>query len=294
MRRVGNPVFGIVGAALLVACSSDEPPRDAAVDTGPPRACDDACFAAATPVGTYVINTLALGAMDSGSGDSTVAGVNLDGVVGPGDGDVSCGADDYTSPPPDSEAGVDNVFGPAYRTLFGSGGIDYAPNIGDGEVLIVLDVREDTLFRYVELWAVRTPDGGPPEFASGSLAPGQSFAPVRSMGRMVGTVDGARTRVGPDDVFMPLSPIADDLVLMAAARLRGDVAPDGIHAGIIGGAVAVEDAVDPLVAAGISSAGDVESILYSLADLSPDLMGECRRVSIGWSFTAIPASLDAR
>ena len=125
--------------------------------------------------------------------------------------------DPATQPNPEL-SGVDNVFGPAYRMLFGAGMIDYAPNIGDGRTLIVLDVREDARFRYVELWDTTAPGGGPPDFTSGRLTPGQTLVATRRLGRMVGALDGRRTRVGPDDVSMPLSPIADGPRTTPASR----------------------------------------------------------------------------
>ena len=51
---------------------------------------------------------------------------------------------------------------------------------------------------------------------------------------MVGDVEGARTRVGPDDISMPISPLSDAFVLMAGAVLyvcAGLVLPSSLRAG---------------------------------------------------------------
>jgi len=284
--------MGLTGCIiLLLACSSDDAPpieRDSGV-----RSCDDACFAAARPVGTYLVDSLTLGFSDPAGDPNIVAGMNLDGRVSARSDEETCRWMDVVSPPPDSEEGVDNVFGPAFVSVFGTNEADYAPSINDGLVLLVIDVREDDAGRYVELLVVRTEDGGPPTFSGGRIAPDQTFVLVRSLGRLAGAVEGDRTRLGPNDISMPIIPLSDARVMMAGARLYGDIGADGIDRGVIGGGFLAEDAVTPLVAVDPDTLPEslVRSVLAAAADLSPDDTGECRRVSAGWTFTAIRADL---
>jgi hypothetical protein len=284
-------IVAVLLCAMVSACSSSDPPPTGEPDASVP-ACDDACFAEAMPIGTFVVDALTLAYADPVGDPNVVAGMNHDRRVTLEVETEPCsGPVDHRSPPPDAEEGVDSVFGATWVAVFGTGTADYAPVIRDGDLLLGLDVRDAATGRVVELVVMRTVDGGPPAFESARLAPGQTFLPIRSLGRLAGTVDAGRTRVGPRDTLFPFAPLSDVFVPLAGVRLYGDIDPTGIAEGVIGGGFLIEDAIDPLVAIDPTSLSEavVTSVLEAIADLSPNTTGACRRVSAGWTFTAIPA-----
>ncbi|MEQ1503208.1 MAG: hypothetical protein ABMB14_13310 [Myxococcota bacterium] len=259
---------------------------------GPPdEAADDGACDAAGDERLYVVQSLVFVRQEAGVSD----GFDLDGAVGGPDG---CGIADFTAP--DGATGVDNAFAyvvPALE-LTEAAAVEslIQAAIESGELLIALDLTEldgETDDACVDL-SIGRASGDVLIGGDGRLLGGQTFAPDADAPGFdapdVALVDGVLE--SPLELVLPLQ-IFDVALEFALrdGRLRLALQPDGTATGLFAGGVDIayllQIAAEENVDAGLHDV--MEALLDSWADLAPDETGACSRISITFSFVAVPA-----
>lgn len=259
---------------------------------------------------TYVLSVLNIGQAAPDGDQSVVPGFNLDGRVSDSMDEYGCFHEDFTSPPPDSEQGVDNQLGPILASVGSSLDIEgtISTNIAEGDLLILVNVEgiddytnDPCVTVNLELGTMEGTGATMPMLGEdGLLAPGQTInVDQRSVG-LVSTqgeiVDG-RLRAGPVDVELNLPIMGMSLTLnIRQALLRFDASADAISNGLLGGALGVEETVTAIVSVAPEDIPEslARSILEGQADLQPtydaELMGlACEAVSVGLVYDGVPA-----
>jgi hypothetical protein len=244
---------------------------------------------------TLVIDSLRIAEPDPTGDPSIIAGFDLDDRVSDDYDESSCLHADRTSPPPESEPGVDNQLGPLLGSLMGFFGddMDFTPLITRGALLIVIEARRDEDVVQLDLYAAVTPGRRAPELdAAGRLAPDQELELVRQLARLEGAVDDTFD-VGPGTADLPVLASIPATVRMRPARARLRALDDGTAEGVIGGGVFVEDATALAVTKDPESIPGAlaRSVSRAQADLERDGSGNCTHISGAWAFTAVPARI---
>jgi hypothetical protein len=291
-----------VGTGL--SCGSDFcSPTEICCDAcgGPPFFCSP--MSAGCPVPTcpppppggdvYVIDSLQVGAADPAGDPNIVPGMNLDGRVSDGLDFEGCLHQDFVSPPPDNEPGVDNQMGPILSAVGSSLDFSFDRAIASGEWLILIVVHDDG--RTITLHRGVTADGAPPRVTRGGrLEPGQVFHVRETLGGLSAESGGRRTRTTASTIVFPLHPLSRLSIRFQSARLYGDFTREGIERGVIGGSYGVDEAVDQIVAIDPDTIPPAlaRSVLQAQADMEQTPSGECTRVSAGFTFAAVPAFLE--
>jgi hypothetical protein len=294
-----------LGALALGGCSKsrtrggDVTPGmrvDAGPDDDPPRVGTGATY-------TYVIHVLNIGQADPAGDPNIVPGFDLDRRVSNEDDPEGCFHLDFVSPPPDSERGVDNQWGPILASVGSSLDIEGSiqASIQRGELILLVrlsgvgDTRADDAIT-AELLEGVPASGTPTLDPTGGLAPGQTFVAGRSITAATGRIAAGRALLGFSELALAvplMGPSSTGAVstTMRDGELRFDVAPDELRLGVMGGALDVEETVIAIVA---SAPDDIpeslaRSILEGQADLAPDAMGNCREISNAMVFEAVTA-----
>lgn len=335
MLGLRGPWFALaVSAALLAAACSDreEPggggdgggtdagasPTDSgpsAVDAGGEFEPDAGPVPDAGPLTgdthVYVVSRMDLAFADPEGDADIVPGFDIDGRVSDATDPAGCRKLDFTSPPPESEEGVDNQLGPILAQLEDSYHIreNLESNLQEGELLVLLRVRgvdDLTDDDRVEVDALigLLPDGVtlPALDAMGRIAAGQTFdvdtASVADDGMtalvtLPGRIVGGRLRAGPGDFTLSL-PLQDTRVELSAenAQIVFDVTETELGAGVMGGQLDVEGTVAAMAEVDGFDAATAELVLESNSDLDHDeATRRCRAISIALVFDGASAVL---
>lgn len=259
---------------------------------------------------TYVMSVLNIGQAAPDGDQSVVPGFNLDGRVSDMLDEYGCFHEDFTSPPPDSEQGVDNQLGPILASVGSSLDIEgtISTNIAEGDLLILVTVEgiddytnDPCVTVNLELGTMEGTGATMPMLgADGLLSPGQTInVDQRSVGLVSteGEIVNGRLRAGPVDVELNLPIMGMSLTLnIRQALLRFDISADAISNGLLGGALGVEETVTAIVSVAPEDIPEslARSILEGQADLQPaydaELMGlACEAVSVGLVYDGVPA-----
>jgi hypothetical protein len=239
----------------------------------------------------YVIQSMWFLRGDAGVSD----GFDLDGA----DGDaIGCYVPDFTSP--DGARGIDNAF--AYvlplLELTEAAAVEglVQTAIASGELLITLDLSElddDSDDACVDL-AIGRALGPPLLGTDGLVLSGQTFDPnpdVTPVALPDVAMDGGVLRA-PVSLSVPLQifNVSLDFQLLDG-MIELDRQPDGSVTGKFAGGVEIQSIIDVAGAENVDSQlqGIVEGLMDTYGDLKPDETGQCTRISMGFSFTAVPA-----
>lgn len=313
-QRPSLRLVAVAMSALGLGCSSprvvDLAPERPGLCSEQPERCEDGHAYVEVPdehpprTLAFVLDTLSIPPVV----DGRVAGFDLDDVdsgAGSEDPDATCGEAraDYASGLDPGVTGVDNRLSELVPTVEGlfdpmecpegtaEGCLDHslAEAIASGELLIAIEVGElesaDLDDRVtVALLRVSVPEGGAPALGSdGRLTPGQTFARM-SESTGDGTVLDGRVDAAPPTLDIPVD--FGDFLLpldLRRVRLRFDLAEEGLRRGVIAGVTRYaesEASCDP-----------------TAASVAPDMTlegapcGSCNAVSVGLTFTAVPAVL---
>jgi hypothetical protein len=242
-----------------------------------------------------VIDGLTAARVDPVGDPTIIEGFDLDGRVSDRDDEDGCLWEDRTSPPPESEMGVDNMLGPTFDAFLAyfAEDLDFGPQIARGMHLIVIEIRQDGDAVQLDLSEVVTMDRGAPVLDDdGRLVADQELELVRLLGRIEGT-GGTTIEVGPGAADLPILATHPDTTVLDPFRARVRMQDDGTAEGVLGGGIDVEAAAAFAVA--VNPEAIPESVARSAAsaqaDLAPDAEGNCTRISGAWTFTAVPARI---
>jgi hypothetical protein len=298
----GGPRFD---AGFDAALPDAGAPDDAGTDAGFPDPCTE------PPCDSYFFVASFLDvARAAPATPEIVAGFNLDGLVSIGDDAASCFHEDFTSPPPDSESGVDNQLGPIIAAIGSgfdlSGGI--AESIAAGDLLILFEVEGvddamDDAEVGLAIYYGLLPAGvlAPMTGADGRLTAGQTFdIDPRSFGPggvrrifVPGSIVAGRLRAGPVDILLDLGLGGASFPLnLEDAHLRANLAPAGssFSTGVIGAGLDVEDSAAMFAAAVDLDVAIIRAALYGQSDLDANPDGSrCAGLSAGMVFEAVSA-----
>ena len=292
---------GGIDAPVPDADMPDAPTPDVPVDVGPDT------FDAGPLTGDsylFVVDVLDLGVPDP-LDDTIVPGFDLDDRVSERSDATTCNKEDFTSPPPDSEEGVDNVLGPALAEGESEFMIRAAldNNVATGRILLMLEVRgvddlvdDDRVV--VDVLFGQLPAGvlAPVLEGDGSYVPGQTFdIDSRSLlaDRMTarvslpGVIVGGRVMAGPGGLNLTV-PFDDDTIELQLDRVeaRFDITEDTISNGVMGGSLDVDDTAAELGGVGGFDEDLVRFVLRGAADL--DRVGSfCTAASIALVFEGV-------
>jgi hypothetical protein len=278
---------------------------DAGVDGGFPDPCTEGDCTT-----YFFVTTLLDIAQAAPSTPTIVSGFNLDGRVSDTTDAMGCFKEDYMSPPPDSETGVDNQLGPIVAGL--GSGFDISGSIASaiaaGDLLILFEVEgvddpmndpEIGLSMYYGLLpaGVSMPMTGP----DGRLTPGQTFdidprsydAAGRRRIYVPGSIVGGRLRAGPVRIALDLGLVGGGIALdLRETYMRANLAGDGstFSTGVLGASLDVDDTAEMLAVAIGFDVTIVRSVLASQSDLDPSPDGRmCASLSAGMVFEAVAA-----
>lgn len=275
-------VPALVAALLAVSCAS---PGDDA-----PNTCGES---QADPRQTWVMTSLVFAPVVDGVSD----GFNLDDrVSAPGD-PAACNTGDYVGL--SGEPGIDNAFGALLPALNNTEFVGVEPLVQDtinaGSLLLLFDVAgfdgaSDDCVQLSLMRGVAEPFVGHDSRiqAHQTFPIDEAFAPISA----IGSVDGGVVEVRGLEVNLPLQVFEANLVFsLFDAGIRFTIDESGEAYGVISGALDIDalvtvartENVDPTLAAVL------EALLYSVADLEPDALGVCQRISAALQFTARPA-----
>lgn len=243
------------------------------------------CGGERDPVDRCVVlpSTLSIGqwrfARAAVDGDPTIVpGFNLDERVSTSDDVWGCFHEDFTSPPPENDRGVDNQIGPV------TGGIDaelYARGTGvntsyrdamlAGELTIAIQIVSDTEGCATGLSLVI--DGIPQPFVLDRISP-----------RVIRAHSA-------EDVIVPVYGGVDPVALhLAAAAPLVVHFEDGVATGVLGGSITLENVITAWRTMLVDTdEGLIRMIAEGQADLTPDDgSGVCHAISSAWTFSTDP------
>lgn len=299
MNYVKAALTLILAAAMVGGCGDDGGATDGSTpiaDAGP----GETLF--------YVASVLGVGQADPTGDPSIVPGFNLDGLVSDAADPAGCLHADFTSPSPDNQPGVDNQLGPILSSVGSSIDVEgsLSENILDGSLLLLFELervndRVNDPEVGLNIFIGQMPAGvDAPADADGDglIDPGQTIDidPASLVGGMAlvsvsGAIVNGRVNAGPVDIEINL-PVAGGLLLnIRDAEVRLSIAGDTVTAGIIGGALDVNETVSTIVAIDPDAIPETlaRSVLEAQADLVPDAAGACTAVSVGLTFDGIAA-----
>jgi len=300
MNYVKAALTLILAAAMVGGCGDDGGGTTDGSTTIPDAGPGETLF--------YVASVLGVGQADPTGDPSIVPGFNLDSLVSDASDPAGCLHADFTSPSPDNEPGVDNQLGPILSSVGSSIDVEgsLSENILDGSLLLLFEVervndRVNDPEVGLNIFIGQMPAGvDAPADADGdglidsdqtfdinpsSLVGGEPLVSVS------GSIINGRVHAGPVDIEINL-PVAGGLLLnIRDAEVRLSIAGDTISAGIIGGALDVDETVATIVAIDPDAIPEslARSVLEAQADLVPDAAGACTAVSVGLTFDGIAA-----
>jgi len=283
-----------VGCASHSFCVAGETDGGAA-DSGPATPCP-APTGATTHV--FVLSRLEFAYAPEGSDPEVVAGFNLDGRVSEDTDAQGCFHPDFTGPPPDNNPGVDNQWGPSSAST-GLGPENLAAEMAlTAEVSGIDDLVSDPTVS-VRLFYAAAPGGGDIE-RDGAGAPVTCQQVIEDaaapMTTLTGSITDGRLEAGPAFGFAIHTALEDGTPWsfpLDGVRIRFNIAPEAIDAGVMGGSTTVDDAVAAVVAVGGEDIPETlaRSIFEGQADLFPDGAGECQSISSGFTLEGVPVGL---
>lgn len=222
-------------------------------------------------------------------------GFDLDGAVGGAEG---CFVTDFTSP--GGVQGIDNAFGsllPALELTEAAaveGLIQTA--IASGELLLTVglsEVDDEQDDACVDL-ALGRAQGPPILGTDGLVLSGQTFDPLPGAEVIsladVPLADGVL--VAPVALSLPVTIFGVELNFeLLDGQLRAERQPDGTLTGVFAGGVDRDYLLSVTDVENVDSGlhDVVDGLLDLWSDLAPDEAGACTRLSIAFSFTAVPA-----
>ena len=301
------------GALCLLICASlgcddsapaETLPMDAMVDAelidaavSPPNEADAARPSPPLPrLQAAVIQRLRLAQEDQ---PGVSEGIDLDGLVSGAGESAGCGQRDFTAP--DGRDGIDNQFGLLVPLIEAAGGEAFGAylqgSVNDGKFLVMFeldgvdDLENDdglslTLYRGLGTPSVGN-DGLVEAWQTYDVDPDGLYTRIDD----VTIVDGV-IEAGPIALLLPF--YIFDFVFeldLVNARIRMEVGPDGVHRGVMAGAVRIDNIL--AIAEDIEGGDEVKALLSTLtdsyADLLPDEDGRCQALSATISFQTVGA-----
>ena len=253
----------------------------------------------------YVFDLLDIGAPEPEGDPTIVPGFDLDGVVSDGSEIETCRTADFTSPPPDSESGVDNALGPLLAREEPRFNIraNLRGSVRIGKLLVLLRLRgvddlvDDDRVEVDVLFGLLPEGVAAPAFVGERFEPGQTFdvdarsldAEMQPRVTLPGQIVGGRLRAGPGRLGLSI-PFGADLVELQLDRveLRADVSATELSRGVIGGALDVEDTAVALEPISDFDIALIRLVLGGAADLDRE-GGACTSASIGLVFAGVEA-----
>lgn len=275
-------------AVAIAGCASEGPGTPAGTGGTPSGLCDSG------QAYTYVVSLADVAKRDA---SERMAGFDLDGRVSDETDVTACGHADFTSPPPDSEPGVDNQLGVLAESLEGmfdiSASLESAIQDGTMTLLVTVgavdDLTNDDCVT-VELALGYRADGAtaPALGPDGRLAPGQEYD-YRPLADATGEIVNGRVRTDAIDVEGRIT-IVDPPVPFAIrdGQLRFDITEGRVSRGVVGGSVAVDTLIAAVEAMRPDLSGLAAAVLESHADLEP-AGSECTALSAGFVFDGVKA-----
>ena len=260
----------------------------------------------------YALQVLDLGAPDPAGDPEIVPGFDLDGRVSDTTDNETCRKQDFTSPPPDSEMGVDNQLGPILSEQEEMFHIrqNLRNSLADGRLIVLIEVSDIHDFENDD-WVVVDfmfgvlPAGvaAPMVDASGRILPGQTFDVQASsldadMMTPLIRFDGAqiidgRVSTGAADfaIAIPYDMDTDFELDIKRSRTRFDIADTTLARGVLGGSLRVDETAAAIAAADPEMFDEdlVRLVLESAADLDRDAAADCTSVSVAMVFDAVSA-----
>ncbi|MCA9580327.1 MAG: hypothetical protein KC416_00955, partial [Myxococcales bacterium] len=246
----------------------------------------------------YVVSSITTGeAMGT-----TAPGFNLDGTE-----DAICGQEDFTSPAPDMETGVDNQL-PILNASLKAIPIDLEAQLETAllagrfvllvQVSGVNDLTNDDSVSF-EIFLGEVPgegvDGGPaaPDSAGGKISGGQTFdikdyAPNTSIVKQTGKIVNGRLEASAEGLPLTFQVMDSDLTIdIKKAKVKFDISAKSLSNGVIGGQIAIDDLVTEIGKLDLDIPGnlDLGATLGLVADLDPDGEGDCQSISAAIVFT---------
>lgn len=320
----------LVAASMGMGCSDRDPPpevdagggadtggaADAAPDTGEDAAMEmDAGTDAGTDAGpltgdnhVYVLDFIDVGAAEEGGDPTIVPGFDLDMRVSDGTDVETCRREDFTSPAPDSEPGIDNRLGPTLASQEEMLRVraSMINNVRAGRVLVLLDVQgvddftnDDRVEVHVYFGLLPVGVDTPELTPDLRYVPGQTFdIDPRSLGmdemvavRLGGRIVDGRLDAGPGTLSFAV-PFDDEIVLLDIKRVRArfDITETGLSNGVIGGSLDVQQTAERIAPVTDFDEATLEIILRGSADLDR-VMGRCESVSLAMVFDGTTAAL---
>lgn len=314
--------LSLSGMALLLAmgCGDD---TTGTPDAGPGGGMDSGAPEMPCPSGTCMEYTFVASTADIGQASAAMPnvapGFNLDDrvsapVMGGGSDDPdSCFKADFTSPPPDSEMGVDNQLGPIIMAI--GSGFDISgsiqENIAQGDLLLMMTItdvdntmNDGNIGFELKLGLLPSGTTAPMLDAMDHITPGQTFdIDSRSlMGGMPlvqgrGRIANGRLRVGPVDISInfEVSGMAINLAIREAQVRASFMGTDRLQSGIIGGSLRISEVAPTIAMAADLDEAIVEAALRGQADLEMDptmmpLGSVCNAVSVALTFEGVSAT----
>lgn len=266
--------------ALFVACGSDPGghPRD--------RAPAATCGAGGAADRAVVVDTLRFGRSEGG----VSPGFDLDGTEA-----AECGIADFSAP--DGAPGVDNSFAnllPALE-LTEAAAVESLVQaaIDSGELMITLELEglDDPVDDDCVTLVLGRAAGAPMLGTNGRLLPGQTLDRDLEVPALripdVRVVDGVFE--APFSIVLPVTIFEIDLAFeLLDGRIRGTIEPDGTVHGEFGGGVDIDYLLQITLEENVDSGlhDILEALLTQWADLAPDGTGQCRQVSITFTYTS--------
>lgn len=242
----------------------------------------------------YLVNMIDVGKSDA---SGSVPGVNLDGRVSDGSDPNGCRHPDFTSPPPDSESGVDNQLGVLAAELESQMDLSESLRnaIAEGKLTVVAELSnvddladDDCVHLEVGLGYPAEGLEAPELGADGRPVSGATYD-VRPLARVQGRIVDGRVFTDPADIHSELTLAEPPVpVTIADAEVRFDVTADRLSNGVIAGSMRVATLQEMVEAMSPENADLAALVLRSHADLEPGADG-CQALSAGFVFEGVDA-----
>jgi len=296
--------FLVLLACTFLGCGDEASPAentaDVMLDAGPPTDAErpDATHSV-PPLPQQQLAVIQLLRMAQEDTPGTSDGINLDGLVSGAGESPGCGQRDFTAP--DGRTGIDNQFGLLVPLIEAAGGEAFGAylqgSVNDGKFLVMLeldgvdDLQNDddvsvTLYRGLGTPSVGN-DGLLEAWQTFDVNPEGVYTRIDGVKIVDGVIDA-----GPIELLLPfyIFDFVFDLDLVDA-RIRMEVGPDGVHRGVMAGAVRIENIL--AIAEDIEGGDQVKSLLATLSDSYADLLpnedGICQALSATISFQTVGA-----
>jgi hypothetical protein len=277
-------VVALTAAALVAACAAED---DAAL-----------CAAAACEPLVVVARSISFATEQA---DGVSEGFDLDGLVSDGTDAASCRQQDYTSPA--GVPGIDNQFSILWEAI--TNVIDDAVDglvrgaINDGSLVFVIELsgvddrsNDDCVDLRILLGAGKPDIGTDGYITSGQtfdVAPGspQSYFPCA-------TIRAGVLEAGPFDGEIPVSVLDFNFTMRVYdAYVRAALHEDGSMTATLGAALEAEQIIEIGESADYRLVGLVSTLVRNRADLDPNELGECQKMSATLLLEGVSAFLYA-